>query len=328
MRAAYYEKTGEARDVLIVGELPTPNPAPGEVRVRVAASGVNPSDVKARSGRRNPVMAFPRITPHSDGAGVIDAVGAGVDAQRVGQRVWLWNAAWRRPNGSAAEYVVLPAEQAVALPDNVDMAVGACLGIPALTAYHAVTVDGGITGRRVLVAGGAGSVGQYAIQFARLCGAAQVITTVSSDDKADIAWACGADEVINYRTEHVAERTLELTDGRGVDRIVEVDCAGNIGIDIQSLRPDGDLVVYGTHNENVPIPFFTIIQKNLRLRFVMVYTLAPEVRTRAIEHLNVLLARGALRHCIAARLPLSRIIDAHEQVEGGKLIGNLVLEID
>nr|MCU0946075.1 NADPH:quinone reductase [Rubritepida sp.] len=187
MKAVWYERTGPAREVLVYGEMPTPNPRPGEVLVRLAASGVNPSDWKARGGSR-PMIA-PRVIPHSDGAGVIEAAGPGVDPARIGQRVWIWNGQWKRPFGTAAQYIALPATQAVPLPAGTSFEAGACLGIPALTALHAVRTDGGVAGQSVLVAGGAGAVGHYAIQFARLLGARQVIATVSSPQKAQHAMA-------------------------------------------------------------------------------------------------------------------------------------------
>ncbi|MFW5970027.1 MAG: NADPH:quinone reductase, partial [Halofilum sp. (in: g-proteobacteria)] len=225
MRAACYEKTGPAADVFRVEEVPLPEPGPGEVRVAVAFSGVNPSDVKTRSGARGGEPPFPRIVPHSDGSGTVDAVGEGVDSGRVGERVWLWNAAWGRPHGTAAEYLVLPAEQAVPLPDGVALETGACLGIPALTAYHAVHCHGGVAGQRVLIAGGAGAVGHSAIQIARAAGAAEIIATVSSGEKASIATAAGADTTIDYRREDVAARIGALTGGTGVDRVIEVALA-------------------------------------------------------------------------------------------------------
>ena len=233
MKAAFYEQTGPAEQVLVVGDLPDPQPATGEVRVRLQWSGLNPSDVKARSGARGPAMPFPRVIPHSDGMGIIDAVGAGVDPARNGERVWLWNAAWARPFGTAAEWVCLPEQQAVPLPDNVPGEVGACLGIPALTALHAVLTDGGVEGQRVLVAGGAGAVGHYAVQFARLLGARQILTTVSSTEKAALALAAGADVAINYRTENVVDRVLEETQDEGVDRVIEMDIAANAAIDME-----------------------------------------------------------------------------------------------
>lgn len=182
MKAAFYERVGPAADVLQVGDLPRPDPAAGEVRVRVQWSGVNPSDVKSRMGLRSG-MPFPRVIPHSDGMGVIDAVGEGVPAHRVGERVWLWNAAWGRPHGTACEWVCLPSAQAVPLPDAVSDEAGACLGIPALTALHSVLMDGGVAGKTVLIAGGAGAVGHYAVQMASQLGAARVLTTVSTPEK-------------------------------------------------------------------------------------------------------------------------------------------------
>ena len=193
MLAAFYTRTGPAREVLDVGEIETPEAGPGEVRVRLATSGVNPSDVKTRGGVRSRDLPFPRIVPHSDGAGVIDQVGDGVPPGRLGERVWVWNAAWGRPSGTAAQFVVLPAQQAVPLPANTSFEAGACLGIPALTAYHAIHCNGGVAGKTVLVAGGAGAVGHYAIQFAKIAGASCVIATVSGTAKAALARDAGAD---------------------------------------------------------------------------------------------------------------------------------------
>ena len=246
MQAAFYETTGTAREVLQLGPLEMPQPGPGEVRVRIVCSGVNPSDVKSRAGLRNKTLPFPRIVPHSDGAGVIDAVGEGVTRGRPGDRVWVWNAAWKRAWGTAAEYVVLPAQQVVSLPESTPFDAGACLGIPALTAYHAAAVDGGVAGKTVLVAGGAGAVGHYAVQMARLLGARQVFATVSSPAKAELALQAGADLAIDYRTDDVAARVRAATDGLGVDRIIEVDIAANAALDLQLLKQGGDLVVYGS----------------------------------------------------------------------------------
>ncbi|MBI2360745.1 MAG: NADPH:quinone reductase, partial [Deltaproteobacteria bacterium] len=204
MLAAWYEKVGPAREVLQAGEMPEPGVGPGEVRVRQYTSGVNPSDTKRRSGATEG-MSFPRIIPHSDGAGIIDQAGAGVDERRVGERVWTYNARWQRPFGTAAQYVVVPSQQAVHLPDSVSFAEGACLGIPGMTAHRCVFVDGPVRGKTVLVTGGAGCVGHYAVQFAKW-GGASVIATVSSEKKAAHARAAGADYTINYREEDVAGR--------------------------------------------------------------------------------------------------------------------------
>lgn len=327
MRAAFYERTGPAREVLTLGELPDPEPGPGEVRVRLAWSGVNPSDVKSRAGLRTKALPFPRVVPHSDGSGRIDRVGEGIDPARVGQRVWVWNAAWGRADGTAAEFVALPAEQAVTLPEGVDPAVGACLGIPALTAYHAVAVDGGVEGKSVLVAGGAGAVGHYAVQLARLKGARQVIATVSSPAKAELARAAGADLVVNYREEDFAARCREATGGRGVDRVIEVDFAVNVGADMEALRHEGELVVYGSGAPEIAVPFLPAILKNVLVRFFIVYNLTPEDRARAVAELTRLLEANALTHNIGPRLPLGRIAEAHEMVEHGRATGNVVLEV-
>lgn len=327
MQAAFYERTGPAAEVLTLGELPDPIPGPGEVRVRLRWSGVNPSDVKSRAGLRSKVLAFPRIVPHSDGMGVVDAVGEGVSASRVGERVWVWNAAWGRPGGTAAQSVVLSSRQAVALPAGTPDEAGACLGIPALTALHAVLTGGGVEGRSVLVAGGAGAVGHYAVQFARQLGAAQVITTVSSDEKAAIARTAGADLAIDYRRENVAERVREATAGQGVQRVIEVDIAANRLLDLDVIASGGDCVVYGSGQGEFTLPFFPLIVKNLTLRFFIVYNLADADRARAEAVLADFLRRGVLQHCIAQRLPLAQCVQAHELVESGRAIGNVVVEL-
>lgn len=328
MRAACYERVGPADEVLRIDELPTPQPAPGEVRVRVQWSGVNPSDVKTRGGLRSPVLPFPLIVPHSDGMGVVDALGEGADAALLGRRVWTWNAAWGRPFGTAAEYVCLPQRQVVPLPDQVPGEAGACLGIPALTALHAVLMDGGVAGRRVLVAGGAGAVGHYAVQFASRLGAAQVLSTVSSEAKAALARAAGADEVIHYRSEPVAERVHELTQGQGVDRVIELDLAANAALDLAVLRTGGTCVVYGSSAPVLNLPFPVLLAKNIALRFFIVYHLDDADRQRALATLQRMLARGELVHNVAERLPLARIAEAHRIVEQGRALGNVVLRVD
>ncbi len=328
MQAAYYESTGPASDVLFIAELPTPVAGPGEVRVRIAWSGVNPSDVKSRARPRSVSMPFPRVIPHSDGAGLIDQVGPDVSSTRIGERVWVWNAAWMRPFGTAAQYVVLPSEQAVPLPPNTDLAAGACLGIPALTAYHAVTADGGVADKNILVAGGAGAVGHYAIQLARIKGARQVIATVSGPEKAALAREAGADIVLNYKTEDLSSVISEVTDGKGVDRIVEVDLAANLNIDISLLRPDGEVIVYGSSAPEIGVPFSAAIRKGLHLYFFIVYNLNSAIRDAAITDLTKLLEENRLLHNIAARLPLAQIAEAHDLVEQGRVFGNVILQVE
>jgi NADPH2:quinone reductase len=323
MRAAYYEKNGPAAEVLHVGDVETPQPGPGEVRIKLKTSGVNPSDVKTRAGVARKI-AFPRVIPQSDGAGVIDAAGAGVAKSRVGERVWTWNGAWKRPFGTAAEYIVLPEAQAVRLPDAITFEAGACLGIPALTAWHAIDIAGTKSGMTLLIAGGAGAVAHYAIQFAKARGAT-VLTTVSSAEKAKVAREAGADVTIDYKTENVGERVMALTKG-GVDAVIELDLTANAALLPSVLRPYGTLVVYGT-GPQVQFPGSFSLVNNITVKFMLVYELTTEARTRAIEDITRMMEAGRLMHNVAATFPLADIVKAHEAVEQGKAIGNVVMEI-
>jgi len=241
--------------------------------------------------------------------------------------VWVWNAAWKRAFGTAAQYVVLPAGQAVLLPPGVAFDAGACLGIPALTALHAMRMDGGVDGKSVLVTGGAGAVGHYAVQMAKMAGARKVMATVSSEAKAMLALQAGADEVIDYRSEDVAARVLAGTGGQGVDRVIEVDFAANVNASLAAVRAEGDIVVYGSGRPEIAVPFFPSIVKNIRVRFFIVYNLTTADRAAAIAQLTAWLRDGHLQHNITARLPLDSIAEAHELVEGGRAIGNVVLQI-
>lgn len=326
MRAVYYEQNGPARDVLKLGELETPLPGPGEVRVRMSTSGVNPSDVKARSGATRRI-AFPRVIPHSDGAGVIDMVGDGVSSARVGERVWTWNAQWLRAFGTCAQHVVLPSDQAVRLPDNASFEVGACLGIPAMTAYHAVATSGAAHGMTLLVAGGAGAVGHHAVQFAKAAGA-NVIATVSSPEKAAAARAAGADHTIDYRRENVGERVMAATANKGVDAIIEVDIAANAKLIPAVLRPRGAVVIYGTGSPECVIPSMFLLRNANALQYIYVYELTPAERAAALSAITRALEAGTLLTNIGATFPLADTVAAHEAVESGKVLGNVVVAID
>jgi NADPH2:quinone reductase len=272
-------------------------------------------------------MRFPVIVPHSDGAGEIDKLGAGVDGGRLGERVWTWNAQFGRALGTAAEYVVLPEAQAVRLPDSTGFDVGACLGIPLLTAYRGVTLEGPAAGQTLLIAGGAGAVGHYAIQIAKRQGA-RVLTTVSSAEKAAHAKAAGADHVIDYKREDVAERVREITEGRGVDRVLEVQFAGNAALAPEVLVQGGTVVVYGSDGSEITLPFLPYLYNDIGIRFYIVYRLGDEVRRACEAALRELLEGGDLLHTIAARYPLAEIAAAQEAVESGKVMGNVVVEID
>lgn len=326
MRAAYYSELGPAADVLVVGEVETPEPGPGEVRVKLHTSGVNPSDWKARLRGRGGVIPFPLIIPHSDGAGIADAVGAGVNGGLVGQRVWVLNGQWKRPFGTAAQYVVLPRRYVVPLPDGVAFAEGACFGIPFLTAHRAVLFDGPVDGQTVLIQGGAGAVGHHAIQIAKHAGA-RVLTTVSSDDKAEYAKAAGADAVINYRSDDFAGQVLALTDGQGADRIVEVNVSTNAATYGQILAPKGTSIIYGTNDPVAAVPSQDFIVRGASLKWFIVYELTEAEVAEGVSYLNTMLNGGALQTTIAARFPLDNIVAAHEKVEAADYMGNVVIDI-
>jgi NADPH2:quinone reductase len=300
----------------------TPEPGPGEVRVKIAFSGVNPSDVKARAGSRK--ITVPRIIPHSDAGGVVDKVGTGVPAARVGERVWTWNGQWKRPFGTCAEYITLPAALAVPLPEHVGFEAAACLGIPAMTASHAIDVAGAKSGMTILVSGGAGSVGHYAIQFAKARGAT-VVTTISSEAKAKLAREAGADHVINYREEDVGERVKALTGGAGVDTIVELDFTANAKLIPDVLRPRGHVVIYGNSKPTAEVPSAFCLQNQITLQYIFVYELTEKERARAVEEITRLMREKRLTHNIAHTFPLADIVAAHEAVEQGRFAGNVVV---
>jgi NADPH2:quinone reductase len=323
MKAAYYEANGSAREVLRVGEVDTPQPGAGEVRVKLAASGVNPSDVKNRQGLTRKI-AWPRVIPQSDGAGVIDAVGAGVPAARVGERVWIWNGQWKRPFGTAAEYIALPAAMAVPLPDKISFAEGACLGIPAMTAYHAVALAGLSQGSRVLVSGGAGAVSQYVIQFAKRAGAT-VLTTISSAEKASAAREAGADHTIDYKRDDVGATVKEIAP-EGVDALIEMDLAANAKLIPAVMKPRGSVIVYGTLPE-ATIPAAFCLVNGIRIQFFLVYELNAAERAAAVGAISDGLTGGWLKNRVAQ--PTYKLADmaaAHEAVEKGTL-GNVVVTL-
>ncbi len=328
MKAVWYRATGPAREVLEHGDVETPCPGRGEVRVRVAASGVNPSDTKKRGGWLGMAMGHPLVIPHSDGAGTIDAVGDGVDAGRIGERVWVWNAqGGARPFGTAAEWVTVPAGQAVRLPDEVPWSVGAGLGVPGCTAHYAVLGDGPVRGQRVLVQGGAGAVGHMAVQIAALSGA-EVIATVSGGAKGEVAVRGGARHMVNYRREDVAARVLDLTGGEGVDRVIEVDLAANIATDLELLRPHGTIASYSsTSGPELPLAYYPLAFKDLRIHFVQGYLLPAPARQAAIRDLTAWLSAGQLEVRVAEVFPLADTASAHELLESGRAGGKVVVAV-
>jgi NADPH2:quinone reductase len=326
MLSAWYEKNGLAAEVMQFGELPDVEPAAGEVRVRLHASAVNPSDVKARGGSRP--IRWPKLIPNSDGAGVIDKVGAGVN-RRVGERVWVFNGQWDRAYGTSAQFIALPSALAVPLPDQVSFEQGACLGIPAMTAHRALFADGPISGKTVLVTGGAGVVGHYAIQLAKWAGA-RVLTTVSSNAKAEHARAAGADVVINYRDDDVVARVkAQCNDsGGGVDRIVDVDFGKNLPISAQILNDNG--VIAGYASSSVPrpqYPYPELLWRNPVVRQVFVYTMPDAAKVQAQADIARWLQSAKPIFAIAHRFALTQVVQAHQAVERGEKIGHVILAI-
>jgi NADPH:quinone reductase len=325
VKAVWYERTGPAHAVLAPGEMPTPEAAAGEVRIKLAASGVNPADCYRRRG--DSPMEFPRVIPDSDGAGTVDQTGLGVSPQWLGRRVWLYNDQRGRASGTAAEYIALDAGLIAPLPDNTPFDAGACLGIPCMTAHRCLFADGPIAGQTILVTGGAGAVGHYAVQLAKWAGA-RVIATVSSAAKAQQAVAAGADIVANYRSEDAAARVLEVTSGIGVDRIVEVDFGGNLEACLKSIRLNGTIAVYASRGNLEPtLPVSAFMRKNATLRLMVLNTCPLDARRQAQREIVQWLETGRAIHRIAARFPLERTADAHLEVEAGGKLGTVVVDI-
>lgn len=331
MLAATYSQTGPAADVLSVGAFETPIAGPGEVLVRVHASGINPSDVKRRAGWIEAILPHPVVIPHSDGAGQIVAVGEGVDTARVGERVWLWNAqgsygAPGRAFGTAAEYIALPSRQAVRLSDRLSYADGANLAVPAMTAFRCVHSDGPVTGQTIFVNGAAGSVGLFAVQMA-VAGGARVVGTVSDTEAAAYVTKLGAFATINRKTEDVATRIMELTDGEGVDRIVEVDFGANLHLDSTALKRNGTIASYSSTSNREPVlPYYAFAGKGANLRFIQSFHLPEDQRLAGEQKIAEIADAGMLSVAIGATFPLEEIVQAHERVERGGF-GNVVVMI-
>jgi NADPH:quinone reductase len=339
MRAVVYSHTG-GPEVLRLVERPVRQPGPGEVRVKMQVSGVNPTDWKARRGSRvGAELPFAELVPNQDGAGTIDAVGDGVPAGRVGERVWLWEAAWQRADGTAQELVVIPSRQAVRLPDAASMEVGASLGIPALTAHRCLTVSelgprkltpGALHGQTVLVAGGAGAVGHAAIQLASWAGA-RVLSTVSSDQKAGLALAAGAEHAVNYRTGEAPDE-IRAAAPEGIDVIVEVAPAENAALDAAVLAPNGTVAAYATDGgSELELNVRELMSRNLRYQFVLVYTVPGAAKDQAVADVAVAVADGALEvgehvGLPLHRFPLERMADAQSAVEGGA-VGKVLVDV-
>ena len=325
MKAAWFEKFGSAEQVIQVGEQPKPVAALGQVLVKLATSGVNPSDVKKRAGASPSLLDDGLVIPHSDGAGVIESVGPGVPEDRVGQRVWVYQAQYGRRLGTAAEYVVLDSNRAIHLPDNTEFSVGACLGIPVMTAHRCVYSDGDISGQVVLVTGGAGRVGYYAIQWALIAGA-EVIATASNDADRDTCLALGASAVVNHREPDWGKQVLIASQGKKVDRVIDVEFGANLPQILNCIATSGVVATYSSTQVKQPsLPFIDMMFMDLTLRMILVYAMPESAKVHAIEAITEALQTGKLQHRIAHKVTLDQITEGHKLVEQGGFGGCVIV---
>lgn len=328
MRAAWFEKFGTARDVLEVGELDTPSPGPGEVLVRIATSGINPSDVKKRAGSFPGLLDSGFVIPNSDGAGVIEAVGEDVNANRIGERAWIYQAQFERRFGTAAEYVAIDAGRAPRLPDAADFEIGACLGIPVMTAHRAVFADGDVAGQTILVTGGAGRVGHYAIQWASQAGAT-VIATASNKSDRQTCLDAGAAHVVNHRDDELVDAIMTASGGQLVDRIVDVEFGANLPTSVEVLRVGGTIATYSSTQVAEPkLPFFRMMYKDVTIRLIIVYAMPETAKQQAIADIDRALTAGFLQHRIAHTVPLDDIAEGNEIIEEGSVRGAVLVNLD
>ena len=330
MRAVWYEATGPAAEVLIIGEQPRPEPKSGEVLVRLHASGVNPADCNRRGGAGY-VMEAPLVIAHSDGAGVVEKLGAGVAAFREGDRVWLYNGQRNGRNlGTGAEYIALDADLVTRLPEDVPFAAGACLGIPCMTAHRCVFGSGSVEGQWVVVTGGGGAVGNYAIQLAKW-GGAKVIATIGSSTRwqREDALAAGADLVLDRGDENLAARILAETEEAGAQRIVDVDFGGNIGWTKDAVAPNGTIAAYATRGNPAPeVPFQILMRKNVTVQGVLLPTSPHHGRKQAQADILAWLEAGPRLHRVVGPYALDEVVVAHEAVEAGGKRGTVVVAPD
>jgi len=325
MKAAWFEKFGTAADSLIVGEQPMPRTGPGQVLVRLETSGVNPSDVKKRAGSAPDLLDNGLVIPHSDGAGIIEAVGEGVPASREGERVWVYQAQHGRRFGTAAEFVAIDSRRAAALPGNTSMEEGACIGIPVMTAHRCVFADGPVDGQTLLVTGGAGRVGHYAIQWAAQSGA-RVITTASNDEDSQSCRGAGADAVVNHRDDDWASQVLDANDGKRVDRVIDVEFGANLPAVLDMIRTSGTIATYSSTVVAEPkLPFYRMMFMDLVIRMVIVYAMPEKAKFQAIADTNEWLKAGRLIHRVAHVVPLNEVVRAHELIEQGGFRGCVVV---
>lgn len=328
MKAIWFDEFGPAPKVLKIGDQPKPEPVRGEVLVRIKTSGPNPSDVKKRNASFPNLLDNGHVIPHSDGAGVIEAVGEGVSKTRIGERVWVYQAQYGRRFGTAAQYVSVASERAPKLPDEASFEIGACLGVPVMTAHRCVFSDGDVKGKTILVTGGAGRVGYYAIQWASMAGAKVIATASNEQDKAACLDA-GAHHVVNHRDDTWPEDVLAFTGGEKIDRVVEVEFATNIEKVLEIIRIGGTVATYSSgSNLNPVIPFYRMMFMDLTVYMAIVYAMPEEAKQHAINDINAALSEGKLKHRIASVVPMDECAKAHELVESGTIRGCVVVTID
>ena len=328
MQAVWYNKFGSAENVLEVGEYQTPEPAQGEVKVRIHASGVNPSDTKKRLGANPALLNNGPVIPNSDGSGEIVALGEGVNNRNIGERVWIYNAQFGRQEGTSAQFVCIPSNQAVWMPDNASYETGAMMGIPAMTAHRCVCADGSVDGQILLVTGGAGRVGYYATQWAKYFGAT-VIATGSSSKSVEHCKQAGADFVVGHPSNKTATEILEFTSGRKVDRIVDGDFGVNLPSVLDVLKTNGVIATYSSMtNMNPVIPFVRMMFMDITIRMVLVYAVPGEAKQQAIEDITDMLTGGNFDHRVAATFPLEQSAKAHNEIERGDNYGSVIITIN
>jgi len=328
MQAVWYNKFGSAENVLEVGEYQTPEPAQGDVKVRIHASGVNPSDTKKRLGANPALLNNGPVIPNSDGSGEIVALGEGVNNRNIGERVWIYNAQFGRQEGTSAQFVCIPSNQAVWMPDNASYEIGAMMGIPAMTAHRCVCVDGSVDGQILLVTGGAGRVGYYATQWAKYFGAT-VIATGSSRKSVEHCKQAGADFVVGHPSNKTATEILEFTSGRKVDRIVDGDFGVNLPSALDVLKTNGVIATYSSMtNMNPVIPFVRMMFMDITIRMVLVYAMPGEAKQQAIEDITDMLTGGNFDHRVAATFPLEQSAKAHNEIERGDNYGSVIITIN
>ncbi|MBL4629655.1 MAG: NADPH:quinone reductase [Paraglaciecola sp.] len=328
MKAAWFEKFGTAAESIIIGQQPKPEVNDGEVLVRLKTTGVNPSDVKKRMGAFPNLLDNGHVIPHSDGAGIIESVGKGVPESRIGERVWVYQAQYARLLGTAAQYVAIDACRAATLPDNTSFEVGACLGIPAMTAHRVVSSDGSVNGQTVVVTGGAGRVGYYAIQWAKLAGAKVIATASNPTDEASCMQA-GADLVVNHREENWGDKVQEVNDGEKVDRVIDVEFGYNLPEVLKCIRTSGVIATYGNTQIKEPkLPFFQMMFMDLTVRMTIVYAMPESAKQQAIKDIYQALDSGNLKHRVTHVLPFEQMAKSHELIEESGLRGSVVVDID